>query len=70
MTDNSIEAATTIAHCQDCASTVHVVHRPNQVMSIECEHSPTCPVWKGEGWELALLFTAATTQPPREEMQT
>jgi hypothetical protein len=33
MNDDTTNAATTIAHCQDCDSTVHVVHRPHKVMS-------------------------------------
>jgi hypothetical protein len=62
MNDDTTNAATTIAHCQDCDSTVHVVHRPHKVMSIEVEHSPTCPAWKHDRREVALMFTPSAAQ--------
>lgn len=49
--------------CPDCASTVHEVlygTRPNIVLSIELEHSPTCPAPKEKladnGNEIMLQF--------------
>ncbi len=45
--------------CPDCASTVHEVFSgtpPRAVLSIEVEHSDSCPVWHEDGRELALAF--------------
>lgn len=45
--------------CPDCASTVHEVwrgHEPYMVLSIEVEHSETCPAWRHEGRELGFAF--------------
>ncbi len=45
--------------CADCSSTVHEVRAgepPRMTLSIEIEHSDTCPVWTGDGREVALAF--------------
>jgi len=51
--------------CPDCASTVHedwYGQPPRLVLSIEVEHSPTCPVWRHDGRELVVAFL-----PPEDE---
>jgi len=42
--------------CEDCASTVHTVQQPGAVMTVEVEHSPTCPAWRDPLREVALTF--------------
>lgn len=42
--------------CEDCASTTHTVHHPGAVMTVEVEHSETCPAWRSPDREVALTF--------------
>ncbi len=45
--------------CPDCNSTVRQVvygEPPRAVLSIEVEHSDTCPAWREDGNEIALAF--------------
>lgn len=45
--------------CPDCNSTVHEVWTgtpPRATLTIEVEHSDTCPVWRADGREFALAF--------------
>ncbi len=39
MMPDNVDAVTTIAHCPDCASVVHTVHRPGGMLAIEVAHS-------------------------------
>jgi len=51
--------------CPDCASQVHEVwsgQPPRLVLTIEVEHSETCPVWRHAGRELGVAFL-----PPEDE---
>jgi 2,3-bisphosphoglycerate-independent phosphoglycerate mutase len=49
-------AAHTIAHCDECASTVYDDHRPGNVMAIEVEHSTPCPAWPHDQREVAMVL--------------
>jgi len=45
--------------CPDCNSTVHEVfygEAPQLVLSIEVEHSDSCPVWGEDSREVAIAF--------------
>ncbi len=52
--------------CADCSSTVHEIRAgepPRMTLSIEIEHSDTCPAWQGDGREVAIAFLP----PPEAE---
>ncbi len=55
MTDN-LAAVPTFAHCPDCASVVHTVHRPGGLLAIEVQHSNPCPAWPHDRREVALVL--------------
>jgi hypothetical protein len=42
--------------CADCKSTVHTVYHDGGTMTVEVEHSPSCPMWRDDHREIALMF--------------
>lgn len=56
MTDDRLtRAATLVAACDDCASQVHVRQdREANTLTVEVEHSATCPAWPHAQREVAL----------------
>jgi len=51
--------------CPDCASTVHEVwsgQPPRLVLTVEVEHSDSCPVWRHDGREIAVAFLPPDTE--------
>ncbi len=50
--------------CPDCSSSVHEVfygEPPNLTLSIQVDHSPTCPVWHADGREVMIAI-----MPPKK----
>ena len=62
MPDN-VEAVTTLADCPDCASVVHTVHRPGNVLAIEVAHSAPCPAWPHARREIAIILYGSGDDP-------
>ena len=42
--------------CPDCASVVVMVDHGDKVMTVQVQHSSTCPAWREPGLEVAVTL--------------
>lgn len=56
MTTDATPPHATFLDCADCTGVALPVHHPGKVMSVQVAHDATCPAWRSELPEVALVL--------------